>query len=89
MKIYKEETKQKKSWAIKLEESSVRSVGAELNAVDINSGKHLTTLIVFYNDGSIVTPDHAKGYLVKGGYDPYEHNNTFSDNGAIVVNFKP
>ena len=84
MKIYSDEKMQvKKSWCLKLCESSDRDI--YICAVDSETGKGITNLISFLSDGRIVRDFQSFDILGEMGYDPYEHNNSFDHNGSIVI----
>ena len=88
MKIYREEKMQvKKSWCLKLCEKSLRNGirGVFLNAVDSETGQSISQLIDFQSDGKIETLRRSFDILGKMGYDPYEHNNSFDEDGRIVI----
>lgn len=79
MKIYQEEKEEKKSWAIRLNNSS-------LLAVDSITGEKICSIIVFGTHyGEIWNQNDVKHRLQKEGYDPFEHGNKFTDRGSIII----
>jgi hypothetical protein len=83
MKIYQKKKSPKKSWALKLEEKYDGDVW--LNAVDADTGEYIRPIIIFFPNGSI-HPQHSIDYLLeKAGYDPYEHKNSFGEDGEIKI----
>jgi len=84
MKIYNQkEALNGKSWAIKLNNDSFG--GVQLVAIDSLTGFTECVLIEMFENGKIRTADCAERALESGGYDPFEHNNSFDECGAIVI----
>lgn len=83
MKIFEGCKEQKKSWSIKLKETTVGLTS--LIAVDSISGLGICVLISFDNDGAILLWPGAKNILLDEGYDPHEYNNGFSECGSIIT----
>ena len=82
MKIYREGKEVKKSWCLKLVESD-KSV--RVRAVDSSTGELVACLIVFFSSGKITSAPMCFHALEKAGYDPHEHNNSFDEDGGIVI----
>ena len=82
MKIYREEKEIKKSWCLKMDESG-RHV--RIRAADSSTGEIICCLIDFFSGGKITPTPMSFHVLKKEGYDPNEHNNSFNNNGSIVI----
>ena len=83
MKIYEEKQEEKKSWSIRLGANLVDA--PVLFAVDSNTGEEIAGLFVFWKDGGVVKPMGVFETLKSSGYDPYEHNNRFNDDGSLEI----
>lgn len=84
MEIYKENQKRKeKHWVIRLE--VLKPEKAALTAVDKYSGKFITYLIVFHEDGGVRKEPEAQHILLQDGYDSFEHKNSWDENGMIEI----
>jgi len=83
MRMFEGKHKENKHWCIVLEKSVHTNV--DLCAVDEHTGDHITILIVFSCNGEIKSCRAALHDLKRMGYNPYEHNNEFDDEGRIVI----
>jgi len=82
MKIFEETgVEVKKSWSLKLTDA-VWTI--KLAAVDSITGVHISTLLWFKENGDIQHVTGCRNKMIVNGYDPYEHNNKFNYNGAII-----
>ncbi len=79
MKFFNEKPT-KKSWAINLDPKE-----RCLEAVDSETGRHIADLLVFLEKGLIRHCSYAKSCIKNEEYDPYEHGNTFDDDGRIEL----
>ena len=79
MKVFKEATQSSKSWSIRLAEDG------RILAVDSFTGNRLATILIFSEDGSVLKCMSVFSSLKGEGYDPYEHDNKFEDNGCIII----
>ncbi len=71
-----------KSWRITLIDMGANYV--MLVAVDARLGTIIANLIGFDN-GDVRIFNAAKQALVRNGYDPFEHNNKWTDNGELKI----
>lgn len=86
MKIYKEKKKEiKKSWSITLKPSQICHQCPAIKIIDTDTGEQIDDLIRFTDWGSITRVQGIKDILEKRGYDPHEHNNTWDDDGKIII----
>ncbi len=83
MKIYTNKSC-KKSWAISLRDILNKEC-AFLEAVDSETGEILASILCFDSDGSIKKITGLEEALSRKGYDPYEHNNQFNEDGSILI----
>lgn len=79
MKIWSEKSS-RSSWDIALRMNSGHPA---LCAVDSGTGETIAVLIDFYDNGGIIIADNAEQALERHGYDPSQHNNIFTDSGAL------
>ncbi len=79
MKFFKDSVNEK-SWAINLYEKEPC-----LEAVDARTGESIAVLLGFGEDGRIVQCKCAQFLLERRGYNPYEHGNTFDEDGCIEI----
>lgn len=82
MKFFEKET-EAKHWV--LGRRSYRNGNAIVRAVDGVSGYTITGLILFKSNGRVIRCSRAKKALEEHGYDPYEHNNKWDNDGRIIV----
>lgn len=85
MKIFDSKNNTNKSWALKLSTYPVEEKTVVISAVDSNTGNHITYLIMFELEGTIVIPAFAEDALQEKGYDPHEHGNKFDSAGRIII----
>lgn len=83
MKIYEEKENVTKKWVIRLFKDNEKIL---LCATDNSTEEFIVDLMCFYIDGKIHSSILSENTLKKKGYDPYEHNNKFDENGALVIN---
>jgi hypothetical protein len=72
-----------KSWELVLRQSLPNV--AVLGAVDSHTALRVCDLIVFEEDGKVLTSTNAKQKLEMEGYDPFEHGNQFDDQGRLLI----
>jgi hypothetical protein len=82
MKLFEES--KGKSWSVKLEKGNEN----HLIAVDDITGQRIAYLITFKRNGVLLAQECAIKAFIAGGYDPYEHGNTFDEQGRIIVDYK-
>ena len=83
MRLYKEKQQDvTKDWALRITKDDD---GVRIDAVDEKTGNNVAFLISFYNDGVVSRHTSAKGAIEAEGYDPCQHNNTWDDEGRIVI----
>jgi hypothetical protein len=80
MKFYQEKQENKKSWSIKLDNES-----KSLIAVDSDTEEKICTIISFYLDGQIWNQYCVKTSLEEKEYNPFEHNNKFTEYGCLLI----
>jgi hypothetical protein len=83
MKVYKNNKKNNKSWSLKLVESPDNCT--YLEAVNSETGQTAATLLVFHAEGKVKKVKNAYESLLEEEFDPFEHKNTFDENGALVI----
>lgn len=87
MKIYEDENEEL-SWSIKLNTypSQENKEDIYLIAVDSKTGEGICNLISFTIEGDIYIWDDAECFLREKKYNPFEHNNKFNKEGALIIN---
>lgn len=84
MRIYQDKSNiHSKSWSIRLCDDGISEIGVV--AVDSFDGKEIVWLICFDSSGKVSTVSNAYLSLFDDGYDPYEHNNKWAANGALII----
>lgn len=85
MKMY--DAKGTKVWGIALETDQMGYVipTVSVAAVDGSTGDTICYLMTFEPTGEVVTDSGAFDVLKDEGYDPYQHNNKFDEEGRIIV----
>jgi len=82
MKIWESKKLTAKSWVIRLEQSGNESI---LVAIDAISGRIIANFIRWDSNGDIERMSCAENILITNGYDPYEHNNKYDDEGRWII----
>lgn len=84
MKMFIEPKEQpKRSWSIVLNRAGDTEV--TLDAVDSTSREYIGTVIKFSNNGEVYIFEGLYDRLLSNRYDPFEHKNTFDDDGVMVI----
>ena len=83
MKVYKESDTTKKRWALNLDHRDGGDVS--IIAVDSITGAYVAHLVRFHAYGGVSVCGWARDAMKERGYDPYEHNNRFDENGSLVI----
>lgn len=88
MKIY-EEKSEELSWSIKLNTYSLLENNEDiyLIAVDSKTGEGICNLISFTIEGDIHIWDNAECFLREKEYNPFEYNNKFNKEGALIIHY--
>ncbi len=82
MKIYNKKKENNKSWSVILQENNGNII---LSAVDSESGEWIAYLITFRADGTVVMEVGAHENFYDHEYDPFEHGNSFDEDGRIEI----
>lgn len=84
MKLF-EKNQTAKSWSLELKSNEVCKDKLNLVAVDSNTGNHIAYVMDFYPNGRVHICDNFAKALIRAGYDPFEHNNSYDAFGKIII----
>lgn len=86
MEIYNpKKNRTEKKWAIALEQGDGYVKHTRLVAVDAKTGDRITAIMVFSEGGLTVRCRLVKSALENCGYDPYQYNNSWSEDGELEI----
>ena len=81
MKMYTEK-EPSKSWALRMQQVEKFVC---LQAVDATTGEILADILSFKANGTVHRYPDVSTALQNWGYDPYEHGNSFDENGYLTM----
>jgi hypothetical protein len=71
-----------KSWSMDFEDDLGE---VKIKAVDSITGIHLVYILIFSSSGKIYRSVNTLRRLKELGYNPYEHANSFDNEGRIII----